>query len=560
MPDGASIEERFAHGVDRLVAFMEKDRLSLLGIFLYVLFLSVFRDISEYYLLDTVFVTTSHPWIYSIAHHVAFYFLTFLGLVLLLSAFSGRGVRRSMNFVTCFFWVIVLPPFLDHFLFGLSQNYAYFSVTDFINYIIHFSGASFHPGQAAEIITVVFALFGYAVWTQRHCFSTPGERAVTLAKIVLLILSTFMALFFMATPEAYLPLGSGDDVPLALNYDAIRYYQFHLFYFSYYVILGVIVLFALVYIARRDIMWRVVHSMRPAQTTFFLGMVTAGIAIGWASSGGTRYVYSVLDIPYWLNLEFVALSLVTAFLAWQISAIWNDLADQGTDLPDRKGRLLASGLVDRSTLIQVSIILTSVTVLIALLMSVQQALIITAIFILSYLYSMKPVRFKDYLLSPLLIGLGAFLVMLYGLCTPYTVIVELPYSTIPLMASREVVVPALTANGVLAGIYAFIGLVVGSMITDVDGYEEDARGGVKTIYTRLGFVTGVRIVGCLIFLSALAPLLMFHSLWSDYVLFPALGIVAAAAFLRYRRSRPVLIVAMVGFLYAAVRLLQVLTA
>ncbi len=95
MRDGDTLASRFSNGLDRLVAFLEKDRLPILGIFLFVLAIALARDISEYYLLDPAFVGSSHPWIYSIAHHVAFYFLTFLGLVLLLSAFSQRGVRNA---------------------------------------------------------------------------------------------------------------------------------------------------------------------------------------------------------------------------------------------------------------------------------------------------------------------------------------------------------------------------------------------------------------------------------------------------------------------------------
>jgi len=156
--------------VDRLVLFLERDRLSIIGVFLYILLVALIRDISEYYLLDRIFVIEPHPWIYSIAHHVAFYFLTFFGLVLLLSAFTRRGVRRAVNFVSTFFWVIVLPPYLDHFVFGSDENYAYFSPADFINYIMHFSGSTFHPGQAIEIIAVVAAILGYGLWVKRASF------------------------------------------------------------------------------------------------------------------------------------------------------------------------------------------------------------------------------------------------------------------------------------------------------------------------------------------------------------------------------------------------------
>ena len=132
-PEGMQAYERFAAAVDRFVTWVEKDRLPLFGIFLYVIAVSVVRDISEYYLLDHEFVTTVHPWIFSIAHHVSFYVVVFIGLVFLLSAFSGRGVRRTINYVSMFFWIIILPPWIDHYIGGLSQNYAYFSVTDFLN-------------------------------------------------------------------------------------------------------------------------------------------------------------------------------------------------------------------------------------------------------------------------------------------------------------------------------------------------------------------------------------------------------------------------------------------
>ncbi|WP_019178366.1 UbiA family prenyltransferase [Methanomassiliicoccus luminyensis] len=549
---------RVSDSVDRFVAFLEKDRLPILGIFLYVLAVALFRDISEYFLLDQAFVTGSHPWIYSIAHHVAFYILTFLGLVFLLSAFSQRDTRKCMNFVASFFWVIILPPYLDHFLFGLNENYAYFSPTDFLNYLLHFSGSSFHPGQAAEIIAVVLALFGYTIWTQREHLGTVGERLVALLRIALLGVSALMALFFMATPGAYLPVGSTGGVPDFPNFDALRYYQYHLFIFAYYVVLGLVLGFALLFFSRREAFRRIASSMRPAQTVFFLGVVTAGIAMGWMASGGTRYVTNILQEPYWVNAEFVVLALCSAFMAWQVSTMWNDLSDRATDSPHKPGRVLAAGVFNSGTYAQASIVLAISAVLIAGLLSIYHALMLLVILALSYIYSMRPFRFKEHLLSPALIGLGTSLAFIFGFLTPYTVMVELPYTIgIDVLPSAEVAFPALTISGLLAAIYAFLGLVVGSMVTDVDGYAEDVRGGVKTIYTALGLDRGVMVVSTLIFVASLTTLFMFNGQW-DLVVFPVLGVAATAAFYKYRSSRPVLIIAMIGFAYAAVRFMQIL--
>lgn len=549
---------RFSDSVYRLVLFLEKDRLPLLGIFLYVLAVALVRDISEYYLLDQVFVTTSHPWIYSIAHHVAFYFLTFLGLVFLLSAFSRRGTRKCMNFVASFFWVIILPPYLDHFLFGSTQNYAYFSPTDFLNYLLHFSGAAFHPGQAVEIITVLVALFGYTVWTQRDHLATVEERLLALLRVGLLGIFTFVALFFMATPGAYLPVGSTNGIADFPNFDALRYYQYHLFIFAYYVVLGLALGFALMYLSHRRVFRRLTSSMRPAQTVFFLGVVTAGIAMGWMASGGTEYVTNILREPYWVNTEFVVLTLCCAFLAWQVSTMWNDLADRATDSPLKPGRVLAAGEIDRNAYAQASVVLALVALLIAGLLSAYHALMLLIILALSYIYSMRPFRFKEHLLSPALIGLGTSLAFIFGFLTPYTVMLDTPNAVdVDVVPLAEVAFPALTVNGFLAAIYAFLGLVVGSMVTDVDGYEEDMKGRVKTVYTALGLDRGVLVVSVLILGASLTTLLMFNEGW-DLIVFPVLGVAATVAFYKYRSSRPVLVIAMIGFVYAAVRFVQIL--
>jgi 4-hydroxybenzoate polyprenyltransferase len=541
--------------VDRLVLFLEKDRLSIPLLFLYILAVALIRDISEYYLLDRTFVIEPHPWIYSIAHHVVFYYLTFFGLVLLLSAFGRRGVRKAMNYVSTFFWIIILPPFLDHFLFGSNNNYAYFSPTDFLNYVLHFSGAAFHPGQGIEIVVVVFALIAYTVWVKRASFGSVGGRVVVTLEVGLLVLFTFMSLFIMATPGAYLPVGSLDGKPSFPSFDVTRYFQFHLFIFAYYIILLLGILAALVYLNNPRIFKRLALSLRPVQTLFFMGIVAAGIVTGWSSAAGNVYIERILDKPYWVNLEFVLISLTSAMLAWLVSTMWNDLSDQGADSPERAERALASGLIGRKELAGISLVLMALSLVLGALLSWVHLALLGAIYLLAFIYSLPPVRFKEHLLSPLLIGAGAFLAFLYGAATPLSPIrLYLDNPDLVWPDSWNVILPTPTMQAVVIGTYMFIGLVVGSMVTDIEGYSEDTRGRVSTIYTRLGLEKGKRVVAALILLAALTPLALFHQV-GDLLIFPLLGAAAAVAFQRTGRSRYVLLIAMVGMLYAAWRFL-----
>jgi 4-hydroxybenzoate polyprenyltransferase len=559
MRDRAPPGNRLAEGIDRLVLYLERDRLPIIGIFLYVLAVALVRDISEYYLLDTAFVIEPHPWIYSIAHHVVFYFLTFFGLVLLLSAFSRRGVRRSVNFVSTFFWIVVLPPYLDRFLFGSSSNYAYFSPTDFLNYILHFSGAAFHPGQAFEIVAVLFGIVSYVVWTKRASFGSIGGRTVIAVEVSLLLLFTLMSLFIMATPGSYLPVGSENGMPSFPSFDVTRYFQYHLFIFSYYMVLLLGILASLAYLNYPRAVKDLALSLRPWQTVMFMGIVAAGIAAGWSELAGADYVYNILNKPYWVNLSFVILALLSSMLAWIVTTMWNDLSDHADDEPGRAGRALASGVVGRRELAEVSVVLAGMSLVMGALLSWHHVLLLAVIFALGAIYSFRPMRFKERILSPLLLGAGALLAFIYGFMTPLSP-VRL-YQGDPSMVypdSWTPIFPTPTFQALVLGMYMFIGLVVGSMVTDIDGYREDLKGKVDTLYTRFGLERGKKAVSALVLITALTPLALFRNI-GDLVLFPLLGVAASAALLRTGRSRYVLAIALVGMLYAAWRFLPALS-
>jgi hypothetical protein len=118
--------------------------------------------------------------------------------------------------------------------------------------------------------------------------------------------------------------------------------------------------------------------------------------------------------------------------------------------------------------------------------------------------------------------------------------------------------PTPTAQAVVLGMYMFVGLTIGSMVTDIDGYSEDLRAKVDTVYTRFGIERGKRTVSALVLLTSLTPLVLFQEI-GDLVVFPVLGIAASAVFLRTGRARYVLAIALVGMMYAAWRFLPALT-
>ena len=246
-------------------------------------------------------------------------------------------------------------------------------------------------------------------------------------------------------------------------------------------------------------------------------------------------------------------------MAWQVSTIWNDLSDRVSDDPRRRGRLVASGIVSPRLIVQISLILATVSVTCGFLLSAQLGIIILIILLLSYFYSFNPIRFKDHVLSPLLIGLGAYMAFLFGYLTPYSEIgfVTAPGVSIPILTGAVISAP-LTPEAFYIGFFMFLGIVIGSIVTDIDGFQEDSRARVRTIYTILGLEKGKRAVAILIFVAGLTPLFIFNDI-QDYAIFPILAAIASYVFIKNERSRPVLCIALIGLIYAAARYLVIIS-
>jgi 4-hydroxybenzoate polyprenyltransferase len=554
MPGGDGAVDRFIAKVDGLVAFMERNRLSLFGIFVYVLAISFVRDLSEYFLLDHEFITTAHPWIFSIAHHVSFYMVTFLGLVLLLSAFSGRGVRRSANVIASIFWIVLLPPFLDHFLFGLSVNYSYSSATDFLDALVHFSGSSFHPGQVMEIAVVLFTLFGYVLWQAKDDMDTVRGRGLAVLRVGSAVFFSFLTMFILATPGAYLPVGSAGGYPVFPNFETTRFVQFHQLLTAYYVVIGCVILLLLGVMALGHRLLVYLRALRPAQTFFFAGIVLAGMALGWSDRGGDQMILSILQTPYWVNLAYAVIGLIAPLLVWHVSAMWNDISDRRTD-DRRSGRLVASETVPRGTYLSASLVLLAVAVMLSLLLSPLNVLIVCVLAGLAYLYSFPPLRLKMHVLSPLLIGLGTALAFICGYVTPFSEVAGFAGTDV-LYLTGAVISASVSPFALLVSLFMCLGLVVGSMVTDIEGYEEDSRAGVKTVYTVAGMEKGTMAMAVVIFLSALTPLVLLPTV-QDLAVLVILGSLAAMLFYRRRSPYPVMLLAAIGLVYAGLRLFLV---
>jgi hypothetical protein len=101
-----------------MIEKLEKNRATLHSCFVIVLFYAIARGIIEEIL---VFESTGILDLGSMtgwAIRTSFYITGFIVCVLVIRIFSKRPVRKIVNFLLCFYWIIVLPPILQRAIFS----------------------------------------------------------------------------------------------------------------------------------------------------------------------------------------------------------------------------------------------------------------------------------------------------------------------------------------------------------------------------------------------------------------------------------------------------------
>lgn len=102
---------------DHLIDFLEKDRFTVTTAFIYLIVLGVLRSVAESLIFQYPVFS-----LYLVAQHTAFNFPVLILGVLVIKLATDAPLRKVFNVVLLGFWIVVLPPYIDYFFFGLSGN------------------------------------------------------------------------------------------------------------------------------------------------------------------------------------------------------------------------------------------------------------------------------------------------------------------------------------------------------------------------------------------------------------------------------------------------------
>ena len=213
--------------IDNFVQFLEKDRLSIFGIFLWVLLVSILRGYLEPVLHFGYFEFGLF------ANDVFTGVSSFVGACLVVSYFSKTSYKKVMN-VAAFGWLIILlPPLFDFFAFGTLEtgSWSYARIEDIrspIDFIfpLFVLRAGFSVGLVLQTAIIYISLTLYVLW-----------KSKSIKNAIIFSPSIFIFAFIESFPAFFFYIISSFILELKLLPGAYQWYIFIFVFWSFLVLL-----------------------------------------------------------------------------------------------------------------------------------------------------------------------------------------------------------------------------------------------------------------------------------------------------------------------------------
>jgi geranylgeranylglycerol-phosphate geranylgeranyltransferase len=501
--------------IDNFISFIEKDRLSIFELFMFVFVIFLIRAKIELLLPNA---TISQELLF-FAQDMTFYFMVFFAGVIILSLVTPMKPRKAMNVMSVGFLLLLMVPILDTYVFHFPRVEGYIRVEDIPVAMGTYWTALpdyISPGQIV-LFTLLFLANGIYVGMKTRSIL----RGIT-ASVATYYLTLFTATMFASFPQyIYLPLAEAQYTKF------LR--PFHLFVYTIIcIILGTTVLF----MQNRKLTKALVRNIRPFRSFHFLLMVTIGVMVS-----GHIDIINIFSYPHVLNLPFVGITLIIVFLCWQFTVVINDVFDLEVDKSSGAMRPLVMGMISKKDYMMLGMV-CGVSALALSLVFNWQLYILTSLFLFSgIVYSVPWLGIRKKLYGLLFPGIWSVLAFLMGYGTSFIVEkgMDSPPFLFPIYAP-SVFNPTISGEPLMVAIVIFLALATGTMVKDFKDYEGDKKAGNRTLFTVYGVEQGTKLASLFLFISFISPVLLFHTV-VDLALILGVAVVSVLIFLRYKNVK-----------------------
>lgn len=443
----------------RAIEKIENFKVSPFILTLYLASLITLRELSEQLFFEESFN------IYQFAHHF-FIFVLLLSGILIISLVGKIAIIKVTKIVSLGFFIILLPPLIDRFIFLRDFPYEYVQPGNFLKNFATFYFLTPNAGYGImiEIACILLMAFIY-VWIRSHSF-----RRALLTSFLLYCLAAAAG-----SPRLFLPLPDA--------YDLIIFQSHHLIYFFLYFLLCMIIGMIFIYRIDKIFPYAIFKELLSFRTVHFILIVNTGIYF----NPGLRYFY----FP---DIIYIFISSILLVFLWLSTVLINNVYDLEIDRISNPNRPLVKGEISPSLYIGFSSVFSILCLLLSLILGVIPFILSFLSILSSLAYSAPPLRLRRRIFSSVFIG--------WGSCSAFY---------IGYFSRSKLGELSLPNDMIVTGLLILVCLSIGPLTKDLKDFEGDRQAGVRTLFTVFGLEKGLKIVASLLCLSLLLPLFLFNA-------------------------------------------------
>jgi len=482
--------------IKNLIFKIERKKISFELIFLSIISIAFIRNIIENILkskniyFGDDYITTIITYFF---HFNFFWISIFLGLVIVLYLFTKKenNINSVLNISLFAFPIILFPPLFD-FAIGNTDLMLYpnnpadliYDTVNFLSFNKKLYGITI--GMRIEIFTICL-LFGFYIFIKNK-------------KIFRSVLGLLISYFIIAFHGLWLSFFA-QIYEIGLNFtDNFSIAESKLFSTGYvlrgsqskisiiFISLTLIYLSIILYFKNKQIFKTLISQLRTSRLLHYFFLIFIGILVG------KRIVLIEFfdDTTFNNFLQFknpfeiigIFISIVSMFLSFYSSVIFNDISDIHIDKISEPERPLPKNLISLKNYKKIGLFLLYISLSLAYCINISFFLILILINFVAYLYSNEPFRLKKYfLISNFSLGFIALFTFFLGTSV---YLEQLFFKFIPFSIS----------------FILFISITIISQIKDIKDYTGDKQNGIYNILTLTSFNSGKYIIGIQILLVA----------------------------------------------------------
>lgn len=347
--------------------------------------------------------------------------------ILLLWIFTSLFLKTNPLKLTLLFtlgsWLMLLPPILDMLKTGGQVYWSFYMLGDlaylklqFFSFLSHFPSGIVYFGSKIVIIVSILAIGLFIYFKTRNIFKS--LFAAFLSYCILFFMGSFPSwltiiyYFFNKTKNIAdinsLSIVQFMGVPtkfFGVSFDNMKYSLAHNLNLVYFLI-TLFLLSWLFFLIDKHKLLAIIKNSRLPQIIYHTGLFAIGLGFGY------------LNYPSNLNLGFfqttsLLVLLLSIYLAWIASVIFNDIYDYKIDNITNTARPLQKNIISRHLYLELGIILFIFSVIGGLMISPKFAGLFVVYQFLAFIYSCPPFRLKRFPILATFISAIASLVVIF---------------------------------------------------------------------------------------------------------------------------------------------------